>query len=76
MTIDMHAHWRPPELIDALRGRAAIPRIEINSDGVEILNDGRWNLPLEEAFDDAEQRVAEMDELGITTAVQIPEGMM
>jgi len=69
MTIDMHAHWRPPELIDALRSRTDIPRIEKNSDGVEILNDGRWNLPLDEAFDDVEKRLAEMDELGISTAV-------
>ena len=69
MTIDMHAHWRPPELIDALRSRTTAPKIEKNSDGVEFLNDGRWNLPLEEAFDDVEKRVAEMDELGISTAV-------
>ncbi len=69
MTIDMHAHWRPPELIDALRSRPAPPKIDKNSEGVEILNDGRWNLPVEEAFDDVEKRVAEMDELGISTAV-------
>jgi predicted TIM-barrel fold metal-dependent hydrolase len=69
MTIDMHAHWRPPELIEALRERTTTPRIETNSEGVEILNDGRWNLPVEEAFDNAEKRVAEMDELGISTAV-------
>ena len=69
MTIDMHAHWRPPELIDALRSRATTPRIEKNDDGVEVLNDGRWNLPVEEAFDDVDKRLAEMDELGISTAV-------
>lgn len=69
MTIDMHAHWRPPELIDALRNRSDTPKIEKNSEGVEILNDGRWNLPLDEAFDNAETRLAEMNELGVSTAV-------
>ncbi|MDC0033548.1 amidohydrolase family protein [Alphaproteobacteria bacterium] len=69
MTIDMHAHWRPPELIDALRSRPTTPKVEKNSDGVEFLNDGRWNLPIEEAFDNVENRLTEMDELGISTAV-------
>lgn len=69
MTIDMHAHWRPPELIEALRGRSATPRIETNDDGVEILNDGRWNLPVVEAFDDVDKRLEEMNQLGISTAV-------
>ncbi|MCZ6637261.1 MAG: amidohydrolase family protein [Alphaproteobacteria bacterium] len=69
MTIDMHAHWRPPELIDALRNRDTPPKVETNSDGMEILNDGRWNKPTDEAFDDVDARLAEMDALGISTAV-------
>ena len=35
--IDMHAHWRPAELIDALRARTKEPRIVRNPDGVEVL---------------------------------------
>ena len=35
--IDMHAHWRPAELIDALRARTKEPRIVRNQDGVEVL---------------------------------------
>ena len=31
--IDMHAHWRPAELIDALRARTKEPRIVRNQDG-------------------------------------------
>lgn len=65
----MHAHWRPPELIDALRNRSDLPRVEKNSDGEEFLNDGRWNKTLDDAFDDVEERLTEMDQLGISTAV-------
>ena len=35
--IDMHAHWRPAELAEALRARTREPRILRNSDGVEVL---------------------------------------
>ncbi len=69
MTIDMHAHWRPPELIDALRNRTTPPMINTDENGEEILNDGRYNQPIAEAFDDVEIRLSEMDEQGISTAV-------
>ena len=35
--IDMHAHWRPAEVADALRARTREPRIVRNPDGVEVL---------------------------------------
>ena len=35
--IDMHAHWRPAEVADALRARTREPRILRNQDGVEVL---------------------------------------
>ena len=35
--IDMHAHWRPAEVTDALRVRTKEPRIVRNQDGVEVL---------------------------------------
>ncbi len=44
MMIDMHAHWRPAEVADALRARTREPRILRNPDGVEVLKartDGR-----------------------------------
>ncbi len=44
MMIDMHAHWRPAEVADALRARTREPRIVRNPDGVEVmkvLTDGR-----------------------------------
>jgi hypothetical protein len=39
--IDMHAHWRPAEIADALRVRTREPRIQHNQDGVEVLKSGR-----------------------------------
>ena len=50
--IDMHAHWRPAELADALRARTRNPRIERNADGVEMLKSARYGEePLSNAFD-------------------------
>ena len=40
--IDMHAHWRPAEVADALRARTREPRILRNPDGVEVLKSRGW----------------------------------
>jgi predicted TIM-barrel fold metal-dependent hydrolase len=69
MTIDMHAHWRPPALIDALRGRDTEPMVTKNDQGQEVLKTRRGEEPVETAFDNVEQRLAEMDRHGITTGV-------
>ena len=50
--IDMHAHWRPAELADALRARTKEPRIVRNQDGVEVLKSRIGEEPLSKAFDD------------------------
>jgi hypothetical protein len=41
--IDMHAHWRPAELIDALRARTKEPRIVRNQDEPSVR---QWNRPV------------------------------
>ena len=69
MTIDMHAHWKPAALIDALRQRKNEPRIVTNSDGVEVLKTRRGEQKLEDAFNNVADRLAEMDRFGITTGV-------
>jgi predicted TIM-barrel fold metal-dependent hydrolase len=70
MMIDMHAHWRPAEVADALRARTREPRIERNQDGVEVLKSGRMAAePLAKAFDDAEFHLARMDRQGVETSV-------
>ena len=70
MMIDMHAHWRPAEVADALRARTREPRIERNQDGVEVLKSGRMAAePLARAFDDVEFHLARMDRQAVETSV-------
>jgi aminocarboxymuconate-semialdehyde decarboxylase len=70
MMIDMHAHWRPAEIADALRARTREPRIARNQDGVEVLKSPRMGeAPLAEAFDDVDFHLARMDRQGVETSV-------
>src|SRR6185436_6116418 len=68
--IDMHAHWRPAELADALRARTKEPRILRNQDGVEVLKAPRMGEePLAEAFDDVDFHLGRMDRQGVEVSV-------
>jgi predicted TIM-barrel fold metal-dependent hydrolase len=68
--IDMHAHWRPAELADALRARTRNPRIERNADGVEVLKSARYGEePVSSAFDDVDFHLGRMDRQGVSTSV-------
>jgi predicted TIM-barrel fold metal-dependent hydrolase len=68
--IDMHAHWRPAEVADALRARTREPRILRNQDGVEMLKAPRMGeAPLTEAFDDVDFHLGRMDRQGVEVSV-------
>lgn len=68
--IDMHAHWRPAELADALRARARAPHIVRNQDGVEVLKSPRMGEePLAKAFDDVDFHLSRMVRQGVETSV-------
>ena len=68
--IDMHAHWRPAEIADALRARAREPRILRNPEGVEVLKAPRMGeQKLADAFDDLDFHLARMDRQGVETSV-------
>ncbi len=70
MMIDMHAHWRPAEVADALRARTREPRIARNPDGVEVLKSPRMGeAPLSEAFDDVEFHLGRMDRQQVGVSV-------
>jgi predicted TIM-barrel fold metal-dependent hydrolase len=70
MMIDMHAHWRPAELADALRSRTREPRIVRNPDGVEVLKASRMGEePLAKAFDDVDFHLGRMDRQGVEKSV-------
>ena len=68
--IDMHAHWRPAEIADALRARRREPRILRNPDGVEVLKAPRMGeAPIAGAFDDVDFHLARMDRQGVKVSV-------
>src|SRR6266576_6682133 len=68
--IDMHAHWRPAGVADALRARTREPRIARNQDGVEVLKSGRMGEePLAKAFDDVDFHLGRMDRQGVEVSV-------
>src|SRR5262252_3976562 len=70
MMIDMHAHWRPAELADALRARTREPRILRNPDGVEVLKSSRMSEePLVKAFDDVDFHLDRMDRQRVEVSV-------
>ena len=70
MMIDMHAHWRPAEVADALRARTREPRIVRNENGVEVLKAPRMGeAPLAEAFDAVDFHLARMERQGVETSV-------
>jgi predicted TIM-barrel fold metal-dependent hydrolase len=68
--IDMHTHWKPAEVADALRARVKEPRIVRNQDGVEVLKAPRMGeTPLDQAFDDVEVHLGRMDRQGVAMSV-------
>ena len=75
MTIDMHSHWRPPALIEALRERAEPPHVVAAVGGAEVLRSRHGDTAMGEAFDDLDQRLADMDEHGVSTAALSLFGM-
>jgi predicted TIM-barrel fold metal-dependent hydrolase len=69
MPIDMHAHWIPRELSDALRQRTVNPSISSRSDGEYLGCYGVLSIPLDAGFDDLQTRISDMDRNGITHGV-------
>ncbi len=69
MMIDMHAHWRPAEVADALRARTREPRIVSNASGAEVVKSRMGEEPLAKAFDDVDFHLARMDRQGVETGV-------
>ena len=67
--IDMHAHWRPAEVMNELRERTREPRIVRRDDGVEVMRMRGGEEPLAEAFDNVDAYLARMDRQGVRTSV-------
>src|ERR1700684_3095133 len=70
MMIDMHAHWKPSEVADALRARTREPRIVRGTDGAEVLKAPRMaDTPLAEAFNETAVELARMDRQDVSVSV-------
>ena len=67
--IDMHAHWRPAEVADALRARDREPRIVRNADGAEVLKSRIGDEPLASAFDEVDFHIQRMDRQDVSVSV-------
>lgn len=67
--IDLHAHWRPAEVADALRARTKEPRIVRNAAGAEVVASRMGETPLADAFDQVDFHLARMDRQGVETSV-------
>jgi predicted TIM-barrel fold metal-dependent hydrolase len=67
--IDMHTHWKPAEVADALRARSKEPRLLRNHDGVEVLKSRMGEEPLAKAFDDVDFHLGRMDRQGVEISV-------
>jgi predicted TIM-barrel fold metal-dependent hydrolase len=67
--IDMHTHWKPAEVADALRARSKEPRIVRDQAGVEVLKTRMSEEPLAAAFDDVEFHLGRMDRQGVEVSV-------
>jgi predicted TIM-barrel fold metal-dependent hydrolase len=65
MTIDLHTHYVPAVLADALRERTEPPWIERAPEGGERFNMPIGSLPFTEAYVDMDQRLDFMDDHGV-----------
>ena len=65
--IDLHAHWVPPQLAQALRKRQGqVPRLEVLADGSERLVMPIGTLSFSDAHTDPALRLQHMSQVGIT----------
>jgi predicted TIM-barrel fold metal-dependent hydrolase len=69
MAIDMHTHYVPAALADALRRRDVAPRIEALADGTERLHLPVGALAFGPDYIDMDARVRFMDDAGVATQV-------
>ncbi|MGB0629644.1 MAG: amidohydrolase family protein [Alphaproteobacteria bacterium] len=65
MTIDMHTHFVPEQMADALRQRTELPWIEAMPDGYERIHLPIGVLDFDDAYSDMEARINFMDARGV-----------
>jgi uncharacterized protein len=68
VTIDFHAHWLPDDLVQALRGRNGLPRIETGATAARLVMPV-GALPFDDEFTDLAGRLRFMDNHGLALQV-------
>ncbi len=69
MTIDMHSHWIPSELVDEMRKRDTAPKIEADENGRDFIHQPRGAFPLPSDYGSLPKRLEAMDANNIDTGV-------
>lgn len=69
MAIDMHSHWFPPSLADALRARTGAPRLVADESGRDHLKLPRGSFPMPPHYSELDHRLKSMDECGISSCM-------
>ncbi len=74
MPIDMHAHWIPESLAEALRSRTVLPYIRVGDDGREFVHIPRGPVAIRPGHTDLEKRIAESEDRGVGKQVLSTSG--
>jgi len=69
MAIDMHSHWYPETLVDALKARTEFPYVKPGDGGTHILSYKGADAPVRSGYTDFAPRMAELDRLGVDAHV-------
>lgn len=65
----MHSHWIPHELVEELRRRRDVPKIEPDESGREFIHQPRGRFPLPSDYGHIRRRLENMDRNGIDIGV-------
>jgi len=69
MAIDMHSHWYPEFLVEALKARTDLPYVKLGDDGTHTLSYKGTEAPVRPGYTDFRPRMKELDRFGVDTHV-------
>jgi predicted TIM-barrel fold metal-dependent hydrolase len=65
MAIDMHVHWFPDTLVEALKSRTAFPFVSRAADGRDVLNYPGMSQPIAAGYTSIARRIESMERYGV-----------
>lgn len=69
MAIDMHSHWYPESLVEALKARTDLPCVKPSDDGTHTLSYRGTDAPVRSGYTEFGPRMEELDRFGVDTHV-------